>query len=407
MKGSAGVPVLQLETLNKVIQMLPAAPSLFWTNMFPSSNYESDAIKWEIEYGSAGLTPFVAPGAPAPTIGLDGVGEGNAKAAFYKEKMYFDEVFLNNIRQVGTDQYETAERKLAKGLQKLRSRCDRRTEWMMAKAIINGAFSYTAVGGVQFTVNYGIPSTHLVTLTGNNVWLTGSTRNPISDIATGKQVLADDAGVQVTKAICNSALLRGLMLDANIQALLKKDAFGEGNLFVNTAQVVGSLLGVGNLVVYDDFHEVEQMLTGAVTGGATTTIPVADTTDIEVGSIARFIDVSEPNVWEDEVVASVDHAASTFTVSAAPTLGFKGQEDVVRIRKKFLADNEFLLMSEKNADGNPIAEYMKAPFGLQRTWGLKVDTHEEWDPEGLWIRVQNKGLPVIYHPDCIYKLTVY
>jgi len=30
----------------------------------------------------------------------------------------------------------------------------------------------------------------------------------------------------------------------------------------------------------------------------------------------------------------------------------------------------------------------------------------EWDPEGIWIRVQDKGLPVVYHPDFIFKLTV-
>jgi hypothetical protein len=91
MKGSQGIPALQLVTLNKLISMFVRPPSNFFTNLFPSQQYDSDAIEWEIEYGSGGMTPFVAPGAVAPAIGIDGIGSGSAKAAFWKEKMYFDE----------------------------------------------------------------------------------------------------------------------------------------------------------------------------------------------------------------------------------------------------------------------------------------------------------------------------
>ena len=82
MKGSQGIPELQLVTLNKLIRKFPNAPSLYFTNMFASPNYESDSIEWDFEYGSAGMTPFVAPGSPAPSIGLDGIGKAEAKAAF-------------------------------------------------------------------------------------------------------------------------------------------------------------------------------------------------------------------------------------------------------------------------------------------------------------------------------------
>jgi len=92
-KGSAGVPVLQLVTLNKLITKLAPNPTLFFANMFPETRYPSDSIKWDIEYGSAGLTPFVAPGAPAPKIGLDGVGEGSAKAAYLKEAILLTRFF--------------------------------------------------------------------------------------------------------------------------------------------------------------------------------------------------------------------------------------------------------------------------------------------------------------------------
>jgi len=74
MKGSAGISALELVTLNKLISKFDRAPSMFFSSLFPTQPYDSDAIKWEIEYGSAGMTPFVAPGSIAPMVGIDGIG---------------------------------------------------------------------------------------------------------------------------------------------------------------------------------------------------------------------------------------------------------------------------------------------------------------------------------------------
>jgi hypothetical protein len=71
-----------------------------FTNMFSSVEYESDRIRWIIEHGTAGMTPFVAPGAPAPTMGDDAMySEGSAAAAYWKEKAFIDETRLNNLRE--------------------------------------------------------------------------------------------------------------------------------------------------------------------------------------------------------------------------------------------------------------------------------------------------------------------
>lgn len=407
MKGSAGIPALQLEVLNKLITKFDKAPNMYFSGLFGTSQYESDTIKWEIEYGSAGMTPFVAPGSVAPAIGMDGIGEASAKAAFYKEKMYFDEVFLNNIRQPGTwATYQTAERKLSRGSRKLRNRIDRRREWMMAQMISEGSLAYTHTGGTKFTVSYGVPTNHQITLTGNNVWCGGSTSTPMEDIFDAKTVMANDAGVMPNMCIMNSELLKYLMLDTNIQDLLKKSTFGNGDLFANPSQVIGTLLGISPLRVYDELYEVTGWLTGNVTGGATTVISVDDTTDFVAGGTLRFVDMSENNSYEDETIASVDHAASTVTVSVAPTASFKANEDKVIMRKKFIGDDKFLMFSTTSGDAQPIAEFMEAPYGTDRRWGMYADTKNEWDPEGLWLRVQDKGLPVLYHPDCIIQMTV-
>lgn len=403
MKGIEGIPALHLETLNKLISKLDKAPTNFFSNLFSSTQYPSDTIKWELEYASGGMTPFVAPGSVAPTVGIDGVSEASAKSAYWKEKMYFDEEFLNNMRKPGTSaEYATAERKLARGALKLKNRCMRRREWMTSQMITQGAITYNTNGGVKFSVSYGIPTTHIVTLdpTTRN-WKTGTSRNPVEDVFDAKQVLATDAGVGTPDySIMNSEMLKVLMLDSKLQALLEKSAFGNGDLFARPAEVLSNLLGLGKLTVYDELYEVQAYLT--VTP-ASTTIYVDDATDFAVGGILRFTNMVLHNVWEDETITAVDPVAGTVTVAAQPTLTFVGGRDKVTMRKKFIADNEFHMFST-TADGEKIAEFMEAPYGMDRRWGFFADTKPEWDPEGVWMRVQDKGLPVLYHPDTTFKL---
>jgi hypothetical protein len=407
MKGSAGIPQLQLATLNKLIMAFQRSPQLFFSSLFSTQKADSDTIKWEVEYGSSGMTPFVAPGSVSPSIGVDGVGEGSAKCAFFKEKVYFDEEFLNNLRQLGTAAtYQSSERHLAKAVKKLRNRIERRREWMAARMIIDGNFSYVTKGDTKASVSYGIPQTHIITLAGNDVWGTGSTRDPIGDIFDAKNLLADDAGVTPDYAMVNSNLLKLLISDTKIQDLLAKSAYGDGNLFANPSMVLGELLGVGKLVVYDELYETTGWLMSNVTGGSSTTFVVDDASDFVVGGTARLVNTALNRSWEDLTISAVNVTTSTITVSAAPVNSYKSGRDKVVMRKKFIADNAFLLFSKNSADGDDIAEVLEAPYGLGRSWGMNIDTKDEWDPEGIWLRVQDKCLPVMYHPDCSIKLNV-
>ncbi len=407
MKGSEGIPALKLTVLNKLISKFPKAPNMFFNSLFPTTKYESDNIRWEIEYGSAGMTPFVAPGAPAPAIGIDGVGEASAKAAYFKEKMYFDEEFLNSMREPGTvATYQTAEKKLARGLQKLRNRCDRRREWMMSQMVTKGGFSYMAKGGTKLGISYGVPESHIVELGSTRHWGTGASRNPVEDMFDAKAVLADDAGVTPNHAMLNSELLKVLILDENIQNLLSKSAFGNGDLFANPTAVISQLLGIGTLQVYDEMYEVTGWMMSSLTGGASTTVTVDDATDFEVGAKIRFIDMSEAAAWEDRLITAVNKVTNVITFNAAVDNSYIAGEDKVLMKKKFIDDDRFLLFSDTSADGMKIAEFMESPYGLERNWGMNVDKKDEWDPDGTWMRVQDKGIPVLYHPDTIYSLKV-
>jgi hypothetical protein len=405
MRGKGEIADLRLENLQKLITSFTSAPNLVLMNMFSSSNADSDVIKWESQIGNRGLTPFAAPNAPAQVVAPSGIAAHSAVAAYWKEKIPFDEVFLNNLRKPGTEAtYETAQARLARETQMLRNRCDRRKEWMFAQMLTAGSFSYAAPKGVKITVDYGLPTAHVVSLAASRYWNTGSQRNILEDIMDGKLLLGNDTGAVVNTAITTTEILNILILDPTIQTLLAKSNFGQGDLFVRPVQVLKALLGFENFIVYDEQFEVSAWLTAVVTGSFTTTISVDEATDFVVGGTLRFHDISA-GTYEDETISAVDPEAGTVTVSSAPTASFKAIEDKVTMQKKFMGTSAFVMMAS-SVEGNKVAEYFGAPFGLNRTWGMQVDTHEEWDPDVMWVRVQNKGLPVLYNRDAVYILTV-
>ncbi|TRO55557.1 hypothetical protein E2P64_06880 [Candidatus Bathyarchaeota archaeon] len=415
-RGQSDIPELRLEVLQHYFENFVTPPELILTNMFGSSNSPSSSILWESYRGGRGMTPFVPRGVPAPQVAPHGISQHRAEAAYWKEKMGFDEEFLNNLRKPGTTaEHMDAEYKLARELAQLKNRSNRRKEWMFAQMLFNSGFTYEVKEGYKASIDYEIPSANRVTLASAYYWGTGASRNVVGDIQDGKQLIADECGGKVDVALFNSSTLKLLANDTNITNLLKREAFGTGELYGNIArnvheivgvnpQILGSFLDIPRFVCYDEQYEVRSWLTAAVSGGSTTWITVDDTSDFEVGYKLRFNDQSTGN-WEERYILAVNHEEQRIQVGSPPAYSYIGGEDYVTMRKKFVPDNTFVMMATR-VDGQPIAEYKQAPFGLNRHWGQYVDEHQDWDPELRWIRVQDCGIPILYQRDAMYILKV-
>jgi hypothetical protein len=386
--------------MQKLIERDMNAPQTYFLDEFGQDEYPSDTIEWESYQGDLGLTPFVPPGTVAPTLAPTGVGEHSAKAAFWKEKMYMDEEWLNNIRQMGTrEKVEPAERKLARELTKMRNRCVRRREWMYAKMFTEGQVNYLTQSAVHFTVSYGIPSEHIVNLTSDERWINGSSPDIVGDVFDAKEALSDAVNAEITHMIFNNKTLRTMVEDSTIQNLLKKSAFGQGDLFARPIPVIGSLLDIPNLVNYNEKYKIRAMITNI----NSTTITLDEiTSDVEADMSVRFVN-QKTGKYEDKTVSSVDVSSAQIVINEALSNSYVEGRDHIEVTASFIPDNKVVFLVNR-IDGMPIAEFMQAPFGLDRHYGQKVDRKEEWDPEGLWVRVQDKGLPVLYHRDAVYIL---
>jgi len=412
-RGSSDIPELRLEVLQKFVTRFTAPPNLILMNLFPSTTSPSSTVRWESQRGGRGLTPFVPPGAPAHVTAPHGVAQHLAEAAYWKEKMPFDEEFLNNLRKEGTvAQYMSAKQRLARELSYLRNRSNRRIEWMFTKMLFTGSFDYKVKGGYMATVDYSIPTDHNVTLGSAYNWYDGASRNIIQDIRDGKRKIKENCGGTVNMAICNSKVLTYLADDTTIRQLLQKNMFGKGDLFSGSKdklaminpKVVAGILDIDNLIVYDEMYEVKAWLTAAVTGASSTWISVDDASDFEAKGMLRFWDQSA-GTYEDRQILSVDHFGGRVQVHTPPAASYKAAEDYVTMAKYFVPDDKFVMLAT-TVEGQAIAEYKQAPFGLGRHFGQYTDKHDDWDPEVTWIRVQDKGLPILYQRDALYILDV-
>jgi hypothetical protein len=399
------IPDLRLKRLTKLITRFTTGPSMVLSNLFGGDRWESDVIKWESQIGNRGMTPFVAPDSESPRVAPLGIAEHEAKAACWKEKMYLGEGFLNNLRTPGTTStYYSARKRLAKETRMIRNRCDRRKEWMFSKMLSAGTFSYLDYSSTKHTVTYGVPAANIVTLAANRKWNTGNSRNILEDIMDANLTLSNACGATIDYALFTSEILKVMVLDNGIQTLLTKSNYGQGDLFARPVQVLGNLLSIKNMVLYDEQYQIRANLTGNITEDVTTTIPVDDTIDFEVGDTLRFYDISA-RTYEDETISAVNEQAGTLDVSVAPSSSYKAQEDIVYVTKKFLPTTYFLMFASQ-LEGQKIAEFATVPFGTERQWDVKVDSWPRIDPDGLFIRIENRGLPVLYNEDCIYNLIV-
>lgn len=414
-RGSSDIPILRLEVLQGFMTSFMAPPNLMLMNMFPSTTSPSSTVRWESQRGGRGMTPFVAPGTPAPVTSPHGVAQHVAEAAYWKEKMPFDEEFLNNLRQPGTDAvYQSAEQKLARELAGLKNRSMRRKEWMFSQMLCNNGFSYQVKGGYRASVDYGIPSDHRVTLASAYNWDNGGSKDILKDIRDAKIAINRDCGGFIDYAIFNSNVLKLLAADSTIRDILKRQNFmiGDRNLYGSplhnlmgvNPQVLGALLDIPNFIVYDEMYEVRAWLTAAVTAASTTWISVDDPSDFEVDQTIRFWDVSA-GTYEDRTVIGQNIENGTLQINYPPASSYKAGEDYVTQAKPFIPDDKFIMFASR-VDNQPIAEYKEAPFGLNRNYGQFTDSYDEWDPEVTWIRVQDKGLPILYNRDAIYTIDV-
>lgn len=192
--------------------------------LFPAEKKLGLDLKWI--KGSAGLPVVLKPSAfdsgaiPRPRIGFDRL---SAEMPFFKESLYIDEELrqqLNMVLETGNTAYiDAVLNRIFNDNTVLLEGAAARREQMRMMALTTGAISITA-NGQNFDFDYGMPSTHKVTVT-------TSWSNPDSDIwndiLTGLDTIENDTGVRPTRALCDRKTWNSMLKNNGFKKSIVKD----------------------------------------------------------------------------------------------------------------------------------------------------------------------------------------
>ena len=200
--------------------------------LFPDDKKRGLKLSWL--KGSRGLpvvlktSAFDVHAIPRPRIGFEKL---SAEMPYFKESMYIDEELrqeLNMVLETGNQAYIDAvmNRIFDDEMQLLRAARASR-ERMRMMALTTGVVSM-ANNGQAFTYDYQVPENHKVTV--STSWSTVATADPIEDMRKAKELIADETGAVLTRAMCDGVTWRNIRNNVNIQKKIYVLSNGVGSI---------------------------------------------------------------------------------------------------------------------------------------------------------------------------------
>lgn len=196
-------------------------PPYLGETLFPAQKKLGLDLKWI--KGSSGLPVVLKPSAfdtgaiPRPRIGFDRL---SAEMPFFKESLYVDEELrqqLNMVLETGNTAYiDAVLNRIFNDNTVLLEGAAARREQMRMMALTTGAISITA-NGQNFDFDYGMPSTHKVTVT--TAW-SNADADIGADILAGLDLIENDTGVRPTRALCDRKTWNHMLKNTNFKKAL-------------------------------------------------------------------------------------------------------------------------------------------------------------------------------------------
>ncbi len=237
---------------------------------------DSEYIDVDIWKGKRRLAPFVRPTAEGKLVERTGYSTSSYKPPYIKQKMAttVKDVIrrqMGNTIYQGSNPGQRAAEQLGRDMTELWNMIRRREEWMAAQVLFDGTVNIVG-DGINDVIDFQMPASHKVTLTGTALWTDTATADPIGNLRTWRRLIAQDSGTNPPVAILGSAVADALFkyTGANFTLNTRRADFGEINLTdvqESGATYLGELPRGLELYTYDEYYIDE------VTGVETPMVP--------------------------------------------------------------------------------------------------------------------------------------
>jgi len=415
-------PLLQVKPILKVIDETVIDPLEYVAGQFfPSREINEDRITWDERKLRGGMTKPVVRGSESPIVEMGGARQRTFEPAEFREKVIFGPNELNHLRRLGTtSELETAQEMVARTVSDLRLRVENRMEWARWQAML-GTLTVNE-NGINYTINYNVPSAMTSTLTGADLWSAFTTADPIDDIMTWVQNYRTK-GAKPRRFWMNSVIHQHLMRNERVLSMIERTFAGQSlpamspnvlqsvfNTFIggSSASVPGGI----PLMVWDKGVFFVTQLTSAST--TNTTLVVQDPQQIAANDVLTLLDNDVGGETEEATVSSI--SGRTVTTSANLSNAYViGTE--VRYFKPFIPNTRFIIegaLPPGTIGGQNWGEFIitrseYSPGTLMNPVpGIfaQVNVWEQADPKRVEVISGVNGLPVMYYSDINFLATV-
>jgi len=213
-----------IRTLTTAVNAMKSPSRVIYNRIFAQREHlePSDRLAFEIITGSEGVLGNIAVSAPASVDTKTGRTVVTVTAPRISNKRFIHTSELNALRAYGQQiATEMMMSRIAREQRDMRNKHDRTLEFWAANALKGKIYDKDLS---TVLVDYGVSASHLITLTGDDLW-SSPNASPVTRLRAWKKTIEDDSGAAITGwvAFMGSEVMDALLTSGEVLDLMKYD----------------------------------------------------------------------------------------------------------------------------------------------------------------------------------------
>ena len=307
---TATIDMLSIRDLTQVVNKIPTPEPIVLNTVFGNAQQKAaETIDIEIVESGQGLAQFTPSGGSAKLINKHSRTRKTITLPTTYEQYIFTDREMLDYQALGQLYSFSAVERQAKANEwilmhvvELKNRIMRRREQLACAALTTAGNITITQDDLEFTIDYGlVADTHIITLTGNDVW-DNTASKPVDQIMDAANTTSAKCGYTVDTCLLGISAAKPLLSNAKILAQLNASNNAVGRLDLRNKQTIGgkwlgNLYGVDIWLVAQKYKTSAGVLTDMFPAKFASFIPSegknAGLFSLPTGPIGRYTDAGD------------------------------------------------------------------------------------------------------------------
>ncbi len=249
------IDIFETRTMLDAIEQMKRPFTFLRDTFFKAATpVETETVDVDIVKGKRRMAPFCSPLSEGKLVENMGYSTSTIKPGYIKPFKITTAADLlkrapgQTLYSGGQTIEQRAQVKLGQDLAELMDMIDRREEWMAAKALDLGKITMKIKGesgDKTVEVDFLMPSTHKITLSGADLWSDTVNSDPVAKLQSWASLIRQDSGINPTDAIMGADAAAAFIKHPAVQKYMDMRAVDMGE--INPRQLPNGVSYVGRL----------------------------------------------------------------------------------------------------------------------------------------------------------------